>query len=270
MKSKDRIQENQILWDQSVPHHAASDFYDVPGFLAGRSTLDPVDVELMGDVDGLSLVHLQCHFGMDTLSWARLGARVTGVDISAVAMEEARKLADRAGLEATFTAAPVDADLPSVLDRRFDRVYTGGGALCWLPDIAEWGRVVADLLAPGGRLVLKEIHPALLMFDFEGTPDAMAVRYPYFNTGGVTEADDGLCYAAGPGVVTGRSHEWAHSLGEVVQALIDAGLRIEQFHEYPYSCFEALPFMEKTEAGWVSPVPAGGLPCMYSVVAVRE
>ena len=145
---------NRAWWDERVPIHTASEFYDVEGFLAGASTLRSFEPEEIGDVRGLTLVHLQCHFGLDTLSWARLGARVTGLDFSAPAMAFAAELADRAGLDAEWVVSDVMRADEALGGRRFDVVYTGLGALNWLEDIERWADVVRGLIAPGGRLHL--------------------------------------------------------------------------------------------------------------------
>ena len=169
---------NRALWDERVPIHVASDFYDVDAFLAGASTLRSFELEEVGDVAGLTLLHAQCHFGLDTLSWARRGARVTGLDFSEPAIAAARKLAADAGLEAEFVASDVYEAAAALGDRRFDLVYTGLGALNWLPDVERWARVMASLVAPGGRFYLAEFHPFSAVF----AEDALTVKYPYFHT----------------------------------------------------------------------------------------
>ena len=172
---------NRAWWDERTPLHVTSAFYDVEGFRAGRSDLRPFEVEEMGDVAGRELVHLQCHFGLDTLSWARLGAHVTGLDFSHPAIDAARALTDELGMDAAFVVSDV-YDAPQTLARTFDIVYTGIGALCWLPDIPRWAGVVRDLLRPGGVLYLVETHP---MSDVLGDEDLVA-RYPYFH-------DEAIC-----------------------------------------------------------------------------
>ncbi len=169
---------NRALWDERVPIHVASDFYDVDAFLAGASTLRSFELEEVGDVSGLTLLHAQCHFGLDTLSWARRGARVTGLDFSEPAIAAARKLAADAGIEAEFVASDVYEAAAALGGRQFDVVYTGLGALNWLPDVERWARVMASLVAPGGRFYLAEFHPFSAVF----AEDALTVKYPYFHT----------------------------------------------------------------------------------------
>ena len=168
--------QNKRMWDERVPIHVAGDFYDVPGWLAGRCSLRSFEADELGSVQGKQLVHLQCHFGMDTLSWARRGARVTGLDFSAPAIEAARKLARDASLDARFVCAYV-FDAPAALGQRYDVVYTGIGALIWLHDLRRWAGVVRDLLAPGGCLYLVECHPLTDVF----AADSLTVQHDYFH-----------------------------------------------------------------------------------------
>jgi 2-polyprenyl-3-methyl-5-hydroxy-6-metoxy-1,4-benzoquinol methylase len=232
---------NRALWDERVPIHVASVFYDVEGFLAGGSTLRSFELQEVGDVEGLTLLHPQCHFGLDTLSWARRGARVTGLDFSSPAITAARKLAADASLEAEFVESDVYSALEALGGRRFDLVYTGLGALNWLPDIERWARVMAALVAPGGRFYLAEP----LEWEQSGTYadlDAQTVR--------------------------NRSIEWNHGLGAVVSALISAGLRLEFLHEHDHTLFARWPFLERAAGGpYRLPESMPSLPLMYSLLA---
>src|SRR6476646_4262988 len=172
---------NEALWDAWTAIHSTGGFYDLERFKAGGVRLRPYEIELVGDVNGRSLLHLQCHFGIDTLSWARLGARVTGADLSPAAIELARALADELGFpEARFVRSNL-YDLPDVLDGRFDVVYTSRGVLGWLPDVAGWARVVAQFLAPGGTFFISEVHPIAQAFENEGVaPGELRLAYPYW------------------------------------------------------------------------------------------
>lgn len=263
------IEINRGTWDAVVRRHVDSDFYDVPAFLEGACTLLPLEREELGDVRGKSLCHLQCHFGLDTLSWSRLGARVTGVDFSSEAIRQARRIAEQAGLEGRFVEAPVDGSLPALLDTRHDIVYTGGGALCWLPDLNEWAGVVRDLLHPGGRLYLREFHPLAGIFDDECSPDQLRLRYPYFAAGGMIQFDEGLCYAVESGREAGATCEWPHALAEILQALIDAGLQLEMIREHAETGYRALPFLVEADGRWGCEQLPGGLPLMFSLIARR-
>jgi len=255
---------NRRMWDERVPIHLASRFYDVPGFLAGRSTLRDFERTEMGPVSGLDLLHLQCHFGLDTLSWAREGARVTGLDFSTPAIAAARELAGRAGIEARFVVGDLH-DAPAVLGGRFDVVYTGLGALNWLPDTGAWARVVAACLRPGGRLLLVEFHPFTYVF----ADEALSVEHDYFHR------VEGDCYEdagtyADPAAVTrhNRSVEWNHPLGDVVTALLAAGLELEGLREHDWTLFARWPLLVRDAAGhYRMPEGRPRIPLMYSLRA---
>ena len=262
------IADNRANWDDRVPLHLASAFYDVPGFLAGRDTLPQVDVDGVGPVEGKSLLHLQCHFGLDTLSWARRGARVTGLDFSAPAIAAARDLAAR------FVEAEVH-DALAATGGGFDVVFTGVGALVWLPAIRPWARVVAGCLAPGGLVWVREMHPMLYTID-EQDPEALRVRYPYFETDAPFTEDSPDTYANdgpdGPGVVAhGRQHCWNHGVGQLVQALLDEGLVLEHLGEHRACDWNALPGrMAQGEDGmWRLEAGADRIPLMLSLRARR-
>jgi len=255
---------NRALWDERVPIHVGSDFYDVDGFLAGRSTLRAFEQRELTGVAGATLLHLQCHFGLDTLSWAREGARVTGLDFSAPAIEAARDVARRAGLEADFVHADV-YDAPSALGgRRFDVVYTGLGALNWLPDVERWAHVIRALLAPHGRLYLVEFHPlAHTLAD-----DELTVANPYFHDEPLVFEDEGTYADLEAKTTPNRSVEWIHGLGEVVSALLGAGLRITLLHEHDHTLFQRWPFLERRADGtYHVPADRPSLPLMYSLVS---
>ena len=255
---------NRALWDERVPIHVASDFYDVDAFLAGASTLRSFELEEVGDVAGLTLLHAQCHFGLDTLSWARRGARVTGLDFSEPAIAAARKLAADAGLEAEFVASDVYEAAAALGDRRFDLVYTGLGALNWLPDVERWARVMASLVAPGGRFYLAEFHPFSAVF----AEDALTVKYPYFHAEPFMWDEPGTYADAEAVTEQNRSVEWNHGLGAVVSALVAAGLRVEFLHEHDHTLFAAWPFLERAADGtYRLPDGTPSLPLMYSVLA---
>ena len=257
---------NRALWDERVPIHVASDFYDAEGIVAGRSSLRDFERAELGDVRGLSLVHLQCHFGLDTISWAREGARVAGLDFSERAVEAARELADRAGLadDARFVRADV-YDAPQALDgERFDVVYTGLGALNWLPDVERWAHVVRALLKPGGRLYLVEFHP----FTATLADDELTVAYPYFHEEPLTFEDEGTYADLAAHTTQNRSVEWIHGLGEVVTAILGAGLQITLLHEHDHTLFERWPFLERHADGtYHLPADRPTLPLMYSLLA---
>jgi SAM-dependent methyltransferase len=254
---------NRAWWDERVPVHVGSRFYDVESFRNGRDALRPFELEEVGDVTGHSLVHLQCHFGLDTLSWARHGARVTGLDFSEPAVEAARAIAQEAGLHAEFVQADL-YDAPRALGgRRFDIVYTGLGALNWLADIRRWAEVVAALVEPGGFLYLSEFHPLVDVFG----DDDLTIRYDYFHQR--REYDEPGTYAdLEASTEHNRTEEWQHPLGDVVSAVIDAGLAIELLHEHDYTLFPRWPFLEKSGFDtYRMPEGRPRIPLMYSLRA---
>jgi SAM-dependent methyltransferase len=236
---------NRAAWDERAPAHAASPDYAFhrfasdPTFLSGVVTYD---LPRLGDISGLEGVHLQCHIGTDTVSLTRLGARMTGLDFSAPAIAEARRLAAAAGSNATFALAEV-YDAPEVLGRgRFDLVYTGIGALCWLPDIRRWAEVVAALLRPGGRLFLREGHPVLWSLPEPREDGLLTLEYPYFEQEDPIVWDTGGTYVQTDHVFeTTLSHEWNHGLGETVTALLDAGMELTALEEHTSTPWEAFP-----------------------------
>ena len=232
---------NRAWWDERAPINAASEFYDVEGFKAGRDTLRPFEIEELGDVSGRTLVHLQCHFGLDTLSWARRGARVSGLDFSAPALEAARQIAAEIGVEADFVCSDLYDAVEALGGRRFDVVYTGLGAIGWLPDIRRWADVVATLVEPGGVLYLSEFHP----FSWVFADEDLSIAHDYFHHR--LEFDDSAGSYADEQAVTvnNRTEAWHHTLGDVVSAVIDAGLTIELLHEHDYTLFRRWPFLEK-------------------------
>ncbi|MFC4117707.1 class I SAM-dependent methyltransferase [Nonomuraea zeae] len=264
MSEIDYLAVNRANWNDRVPIHVASDFYDVPGFKAGRDPLRGFEIGEVGDVTGKSLAHLQCHFGLDTLGWARRGAHVSGLDLSERAVEAAAALARECGLEARFVAADV-YDAPAALGGSYDIVYTGIGALVWLPDMRRWAEVVAALLKPGGFLYLSEFHPfADTLDDATGS----TVTHDYF-AGDPQVWNDPRTYAGTGEVANSTSVQFQHPLGEVVSALAAAGLRIDFLHEHDHTLFQRFGSLEVREGGYRLPGGRPRVPLMYSVKATR-
>ncbi len=259
---------NQRHWDEAAPLHVGSEFYDVESFKTGRNSLYQLEIDDMGPVDGKTLLHLQCHFGQDTLSWARLGAQVTGLDFSSEAIEAARTLASEIGADAEFVSSNVYDAVDALDGRQFDAVYTGGGALVWLPDIDRWAAVAAACVAPGGVLYLREFHPLSQIFDDEAE-SGLHVRYPYFQPAEPLRFEfEGGTYAVAAEIANNVTYEWAHSLGEVITAIAQAGLQIEFLHEVDYTEFKQFPFMVEEQPGrWRLPEHAKSVPLMYSLRA---
>jgi ubiquinone/menaquinone biosynthesis C-methylase UbiE len=262
---------NRRHWDEVVPIHVRSEMYDVASFKAGESRLKPVEREELGDVRGKTLLHLQCHFGLDTLSWAREGAVVTGIDFSEPAIEAARALAAETGIDARFIVSELYA-LPEVLDEQFDIVFTSYGALCWLADIDRWAEIAAHFLRPGGTFYVVEFHAMAGVFDETPTVTDLHVRYPYFETEEPLRFDEDGTYAdRAAQIVSKTTYSWPHPTSDVVSALIDAGLRIDFFHEFPFTTEAWFPFME--EAGhrmFRLTKHDGCVPLLYSIRATKH
>ena len=267
-----RIGLNRANWNERTRVHAASDFYDVAGFKAGRMTLSQFERAGVGDVRGKSLLHLQCHFGLDTLSWARLGAKATGIDISDDAIQLARDLNDEVGLDARFVRSDV-YDLPQALDAEFDIVYTAMGVLAWLPDLDGWAQVVSRYLKPGGLFYLLEIHPTSQIFDDEtavGSHRHLRVRYGYFPDPEGLSFSGGAPSYAGDEPIESPCHEWQHSIAEILTALLRAGLRLTSFAEHPATLYRQFPGMIQGDDGlWRLPFDGGFLPLVFELTATK-
>jgi SAM-dependent methyltransferase len=267
---------NRASWDDRAPAHAASPGYSVSRFADDPAFLSDVvrfDLPLLGDIGGLRGVHLQCHIGTDTISLARLGADMTGLDFSPVSLAQARRIAGLAGADVRFAEAEVYDAVEVLGPESFDLVYTGIGALCWLPRIRPWAAVVAGLLRPGGRLFLREGHPMLWAME-DGRPDGLlAVEYPYFERDEPSVFDEGGTYVETDAVFTHNlTHEWNHGIGELVTALLDAGLALTGLAEHDSVPWEALPGqMEKLGNGeWRLADRPWRLPHSYTLQAVKR
>jgi SAM-dependent methyltransferase len=240
----DYLEVNRLNWDERAPAHAASPDYGFDRFVADPDHLSGVvrfDVPLLGDVVGLSGIHLQCHIGTDTLSLARLGARMTGLDLSPASLEQARRLAAEAGPPVDYVEADTYSAPQALEGRTFDLVYTGIGALCWLPDIDRWAGVVDDLLVPGGRLFVREGHPMMWAVD-DGRTDVLSLGYAYFETPEPWDDEEpGTYVATDTEFVNNRAISWNHGLGETVTALLTRGFEITGLVEHRSVPWDALP-----------------------------
>ncbi len=266
---------NRANWDERVPAHVASAGYAVSRFTADPGFLSQVvrfDLPRLGDIAGLRGVHLQCHIGTDTVSLARLGASMTGLDFSAPAVAAARELAAATGADATFAEAEVYA-APDVLGRGgFDLVYTGVGALCWLPDIGRWAGVVGALLRPGGRLFIREGHPMLWALDDERADGLLVVKYPYFERAEPMVFDQDGTYVDTDAAFTHNvTHVWNHGLGEIVTALLEAGLAVTALAEHDSVPWDALPgkMARAGDGEWRLADDPSRLPHSYTLQAVK-
>ena len=265
---------NRENWDDRVAIHVRPDGYDAAGFAADPERITNVvqwDATVLGDVRGKRLLHLQCHFGMDTLSWARLGARVTGVDFSGKAIEAARALSDGAGLPSHFVVAELYESPTVLVGEAFDIVYTGVGAINWLPDIAGWAKVVAHFVAPGGTFYIRDAHPALQALDWEAI-DSLVLGLPYFETDEPFAWDEETTYSGEGTVEHTRTYEWNHGLGEIFTALTDAGLRVTMMAEHRELEWQGHPMMvQGADRRWRFPgVFADRIPAMVTMMVVRD
>jgi SAM-dependent methyltransferase len=264
-------ESNRRLWDAWTELHEHAPFYDLDGFRAGGIRLADYERDEIGPVEGLSLLHLQCHFGIDSLSWARLGARVTGVDLSPRAVALATRLAAELGLDARFVASDV-YELPEQLSGQFDLVYTSRGVLGWLPDIRRWAQVAAHFVRPGGRFYITEIHPVAQVFENEGVaPGELRVVYPYWEHAAPLVFPVSGSYAdRSADVGEQQEHGWDHGLGEIVTSLVDAGLVIRTLREYDFVDWP-VDFLVRSEDGRyrLPPDTRGELPLFFSILATR-
>ncbi len=269
----DRFTSNNLEnWNDRVPIHTGPDGYDVEAFTADRTLLSEVvdfDRRYVGDVSGLTLAHPQCHIGTDTLSWAKLGATVTGIDFSAPALKEANYIAAKLDIEATFIESELYA-VPSTVQDVFDIVYTGVGAINWLPDIYGWARVMAGLTRPGGRFYMREGHPVLWSLDQERDDDLLVISEPYFETELPSTWDEPHTYSGSGTLAHTTTHEWNHGLGEVLNALISAGLRIDLIEEHRFLEWPTIPWMVRHGSRYEMPPHLHNhVPLMYSVLATK-
>jgi SAM-dependent methyltransferase len=266
---------NRANWDERAPAHAASPDYNVQGFIDDPGLISHVlrfDRPLLGDVSGLRGIHLQCHIGTDTVSLSRLGARMTGLDFSQRSLEEARSLVARTRDDVTFVESDVYDAVSALGGEQFDLVFTGIGALGWLPSITRWAATVAALLKPGGRLFIREGHPMLWSLADSRPDGLLVVDHPYFETAEPTVWEDGGTYVETDVIFTATTtHEWNHGLGEIVTALQSEGLQLTGLVEHDSVPWEALPGqMAKDDLGeWRLTNRPWRLPASYTLQAVK-
>lgn len=259
------FEANKALWNQRTLVHRDSEFYNLEGFKKGDTVLTPIELGELGDLHGRSLLHLQCHFGMDTLDLARKGARVTGVDLSDTAIEEARKLSRELGIEARFVCCNV-LDTAAYVEEQFDIVFTSFGTIGWLPDLKPWAVMIAEKLKPGGIFYIAEFHPLLWMFDDEFTK----ITYSYENREVIITENQGT-YTDREAQIHGKEYSWNHSLSEVLNVLTAAGMQLTMFNEHmfsPYPCFRNI--VEVSPGKWQIKGLEGMIPMVYSLKAVKQ
>ncbi len=234
-KEKNYLEINRQSWNNRTDAHLKSEFYDLQNFIQGKSSLNAIELELLGDLSGKSVLHLQCHFGQDSISLARLGAEVTGVDLSDKAIANAKQLAKETKSNTDFICCDI-YELPKYLNRQFDVVFASYGTIGWLPDLDKWAKVISKFLKPKGQFVFAEFHPVVWMFD----DNFQNITYRYFNSGAIIESENGT-YADKNADISQEYVMWNHGLSEVLNSLIKNGLTINSFQEYdysPYDCFD--------------------------------
>jgi len=265
MSSLNYIDINRNSWNNRLEAHLKSDFYDVAGFKQGNSSLKSFELDLLGDVKGLKILHLQCHFGQDSLSLARMGAEVTGIDLSDQAIYAAQELNTELGLNARFICCDL-YDLPNHLNESFDLVFTSYGTIGWLPDLNKWAGIISRFLKPSGRFVFVEFHPVVWMFD-----DAFEqVAYTYLNSGEIIEAETGT-YADKQAAIHQEYVCWNHGIAEVLNSLLTHGIALKSFQEFDYSPYNCFQNTLEFEPGKFRIAKMGNkIPMVYSLLGIRE
>ena len=259
------IDINRQSWNNRTDTHLKSDFYDLDNFLKGKSSLHDIELDLLGDIKGRNILHLQCHFGQDSVSLSRLGANVTGVDLSDKAIESAKQIAKETDSNAKFICCDI-YDLPNHLEEKFDIVFTSYGTIGWLPDLDKWAKIISQFLKPNGQFVFVEFHPVVWMFD----DNFDKIGYRYFNSGAILETESGT-YADKKADITQMYVMWNHSLSEVVNNLIKNDLEINSLDEFgysPYNCFSKTIEIEPKR--YRIEHLENKIPMVYAITATRK
>lgn len=259
------IEINRKTWNEKTEFHIQSDFYNQEGFLKGENSLTPIELELLGNIEGKSILHLQCHFGQDTISFSRLGAKAVGVDLSDNAIEKAREIANQLNTDTRFICCDI-YNLPNHLKEQFDIVFTSYGTIGWLPDLDKWAKVISNFLKPGGKFVMADFHPVVWMFDdnFE------KIGYNYFKSEPIIETVDGT-YADKNAPINSKTITWNHSTSELLNSLLSNDLELNTFNEYdysPYNCFNATEEFEPKK--FRIKHLENKIPMVYSIVATKK
>jgi SAM-dependent methyltransferase len=270
---KEYLEANRKRWDELADHHFKGKYYNVDKFInTDEISISDLILNEVGNVNNKTLLHLQCHFGKDTLSWARLGAQVTGVDFSSRAIQLAIQLSKKIDIQSTFIQSDInELDSTNLKPSSFDIVFTSNGAIYWLPDLNKWAQFIATYLKPGGFFYIADSHPTGNIFDDERPDKKIRVRYPYFHQEKPLEFDEEGSYAdEGLELHNTKEYGWIHNMGYIVNSLIDAGLRIDFIHEFPFVSWQMLPFLEEREEGWFYlPDNFPKLPLTFTLMATK-
>lgn len=259
------IEINKHSWNNRTDTHLNSAFYNLEGFLKGESSLNPIELGLLEDIKGKSILHLQCHFGQDTISLSRLGAEVIGVDLSDKAIESAVRIAKETDSDTQFICCDL-YDLEKHLDKQFDIVFTSYGTITWLPDLDKWGKLISKFLKPSGKFVFVEFHPVVWMFDDHFDK----IGYNYFNVEPIIETENGT-YADKEAEISQSYVTWNHSMSEVVSSLLNHSMEVVDFQEYDYSPYNVFRNMIEFEPKKFRVVHLGSkIPMIYSIVAKKK
>ena len=259
------LEINKHSWNKRTEIHYVSDFYDNDNFIKGKTSLNKIELDLLGDLKGKKILHLQCHFGQDTISLQRLGASVTGIDISNVSIEKATNLAKITNQDSKFICCDV-YDLPNNLNEKFDMVFTTYGTIGWLPDMDKWAKIVSQFLKPKGKFIFVEFHPVIWMHD----DDFEFIKYNYFNEETIKEIETGT-YTNSNASIEEEYINWNHSIGEVTNSLINNGLSINSLKEYNYSPYNCFNKLIEFEPGKFQVEHFGNkIPMVYSLVCTKN
>ncbi len=265
MGRQDYVNKNRQLWNKRVDVHVQSAFYDNERFLQGKSTLNAIELGLLGDVQGKTILHLQCHFGQDSISLARMGAKVTAVDFSDQAIEKGRLFAAQTDVRVEFICCDI-YDLSDYLDKQFDIVFTSYGTIGWLPDLDRWGTVVSRFLKPYGKFVFVEFHPVVWMFD----DDFTRIAYPYASSEPFVETQTGT-YTDVDAPIELEYVNWNHGIGNVLNALIGHGLTVVSLEEFDYSPYNCFRHTIEYEPGKFRVKHLGDkVPMVYALEAIKK
>lgn len=255
---------NKKWWNDVTPIHVKSKLYNLNGFKNGKSNLEALEIQEVGDVKGKTLLHLMCHFGMGTLSWARFGAIATGVDLSDVSIRFAKKLSKEIHIPANFICCDI-YNLPNILDKKFDIVFTSYGVLCWISNLKKWAKIIHHFLKNGGIFYIAEVHPFTNIYSHD-----FKIYYNYFKKGPFIDDSDGT-YADWDAPVKGFTYEWSYKISDVINVLIEQGLKIEFVHEFPFTMYDQFPgLMQQNEKGqYVFKNKKNQIPLLFSLKAIK-